>query len=64
MADHIKIRAKSDDDMGEGADFDCFFPAFIWAVRDFTLDLELDGMIATPDAYLEHMLKLKKGRLS
>ncbi len=61
MTEHIKTRAKSDEDMDEGADFNRFFPDFIWAVRDFTLDLELDGIRTTPDTYLEHMLKLKNG---
>ncbi len=61
MAEHLKVRTASDEDADEGVDFDCFFPGFIWSVRDFTLDLVLDGTPATPDAYLEHMLQYKKG---
>lgn len=59
MADHIKIKSKeSDDDSGE---FDKFFPSFIWAVRDFSLDLEIDGKSVTEDGYLDHALQLKPG---
>lgn len=61
MADHLKVRAVSNADMGEGADFSCVFPVFIWAVRDFTLELVIDGNIDTPDGYLAHMLTYKKG---
>ncbi|KAL8219655.1 UNVERIFIED_CONTAM: hypothetical protein K2H54_030174, partial [Gekko kuhli] len=37
-----------------------FFPAFIWAVRDFSLDLELNGQPISTDEYLENALRLKK----
>ncbi len=47
--------------MPEGADFDRIFPEFIWVVRDFTLELEVDGKPTTPDSYMEHMLKLQQG---
>ncbi|XP_077192876.1 guanylate-binding protein 1-like [Paroedura picta] len=42
-------------------DFLRFFPAFIWAVRDFCLDLELNGKPITADEYLENALRRKKG---
>lgn len=59
MAEHIKIKSKqSDEDVVE---FDKFFPSFIWAVRDFTLDLEINGKPVTEDDYLEHALQLKSG---
>uniref|UniRef100_A0A8C3FES4 GB1/RHD3-type G domain-containing protein n=1 Tax=Chrysemys picta bellii TaxID=8478 RepID=A0A8C3FES4_CHRPI len=46
----------------DSAEFVRFFPAFVWAVRDFTLQLELDGQEITEDEYLENALKLKPGR--
>uniref|UniRef100_A0A8B9BL75 GB1/RHD3-type G domain-containing protein n=1 Tax=Anser brachyrhynchus TaxID=132585 RepID=A0A8B9BL75_9AVES len=38
-----------------------FFPNFVWAVRDFTLQLEVDGKEISEDEYLENALKLKDG---
>lgn len=58
------IRAKSSprsnaiEDAGE---FVSFFPDFIWTVRDFTLELKLDGHCITEDDYLEKALKLIPG---
>ncbi|KAG5848210.1 hypothetical protein ANANG_G00096040 [Anguilla anguilla] len=43
------------------SDYVRFFPTFVWAVRDFTLELEIDGKTATADQYLENSLKLKNG---
>ncbi|XP_048355898.1 guanylate-binding protein 1-like [Sphaerodactylus townsendi] len=45
----------------DSAEYVRFFPTFIWALRDFTLQLELDGRPCTEDEYLENALKLKKG---
>ena len=45
----------------DGTDFDAFFPHFIWAIRDFTLELKLDGKRITSDEYLEHALTPKLG---
>ncbi|KAL8219643.1 UNVERIFIED_CONTAM: hypothetical protein K2H54_029920 [Gekko kuhli] len=42
-------------------DFVCFFPTFIWAVHDFTLQLELDGRPISGDEYLENALRRRKG---
>ncbi|XP_050016094.1 guanylate-binding protein 4-like isoform X1 [Alexandromys fortis] len=59
------IRAKSSprsnaiEDAGE---FVSFFPDFIWTVRDFTLELKLDGHCITEDDYLEKALKLIPGQ--
>ena len=36
-------------------------PQFVWSVRDFTLQLDLDGKQATPDEYLERCLQDKPG---
>ncbi|KAL8219636.1 UNVERIFIED_CONTAM: hypothetical protein K2H54_029795 [Gekko kuhli] len=58
-----KIRTKSSGCCQENnsAEFVSFFPAFIWAVRDFTLQLEMDGRPVTEDEYLERALKLQQG---
>uniref|UniRef100_A0A670IN38 GB1/RHD3-type G domain-containing protein n=1 Tax=Podarcis muralis TaxID=64176 RepID=A0A670IN38_PODMU len=61
-----RIKAKSSPGGGsegleDSAEFVRFFPSFVWALRDFTLQLELDGHPITEDEYLEHSLKLKKG---
>ncbi|XP_053447429.1 guanylate-binding protein 7-like [Nycticebus coucang] len=58
------IRAESrlePDDMDNATEFVSFFPDFVWAVRDFTLALELDGHPVTEDVYLENALKLIPG---
>uniref|UniRef100_H0XVV3 GB1/RHD3-type G domain-containing protein n=1 Tax=Otolemur garnettii TaxID=30611 RepID=H0XVV3_OTOGA len=59
-----RIRSKSspgDSQVEDSADFVSFFPAFVWTLRDFSLDLEIDGRPITADEYLEHSLQLKKG---
>ena len=38
-----------------------YFPTFVWAVRDFTLELSADGKAISADDYLENALTLKKG---
>jgi len=38
-----------------------YFPAFVWAVRDFTLELAVNGKPISADDYLENALTLKKG---
>ncbi|XP_034973751.1 guanylate-binding protein 1-like isoform X2 [Zootoca vivipara] len=59
----IKAKASSGEDTEEenSAEFVRFFPDFIWAVRDFTLQLEIDGQPITEDGYLENALRLRKG---
>uniref|UniRef100_A0A2K5ZWM5 GB1/RHD3-type G domain-containing protein n=1 Tax=Mandrillus leucophaeus TaxID=9568 RepID=A0A2K5ZWM5_MANLE len=59
------IRAKScpkPDEVEDSGEFVRFFPDFIWTVRDFTLELKLDGHPITEDEYLENALKLIPGR--
>uniref|UniRef100_F7C026 GB1/RHD3-type G domain-containing protein n=1 Tax=Ornithorhynchus anatinus TaxID=9258 RepID=F7C026_ORNAN len=59
-----KIRVKSsprDDGLEDSSDFVSFFPDFVWAVRDFSLLLEMDGHHITEDKYLENALKFKPG---
>ncbi|XP_054577268.1 guanylate-binding protein 6-like isoform X2 [Eptesicus fuscus] len=59
------IRAKSSptpDEVDDSLEFVSFFPDFIWTVRDFTLELKLNGHPITADEYLENALKLIPGR--
>lgn len=59
-----RIRAKSSPDTNEvedSSDFVSFFPDFVWTLRDFSLDLEVDGQAISADQYLENSLKLKHG---
>ncbi|XP_016132610.1 guanylate-binding protein 1-like [Sinocyclocheilus grahami] len=60
LAENIKIRSTEAEDE-EDSEFVMFFPSFTWVVRDFTLDLEIDGKKVTDDDYLEFALNLKKG---
>ncbi|XP_052055422.1 guanylate-binding protein 6-like isoform X2 [Apodemus sylvaticus] len=58
------IRAKSSpnpDGIKNSTEFVSFFPDFVWAVRDFTLELKLNGEEITSDGYLENALKLIPG---
>ncbi|XP_023613381.1 guanylate-binding protein 6 isoform X3 [Myotis lucifugus] len=58
------IRAKSSptrDGIEDSSEFVSFFPDFVWAVRDFSLELELNGRPITEDEYLENALKLVPG---
>ena len=60
-----RIRAKSSPDANgieDSADFVSFFPDFVWTLRDFSLELEADGLPITADEYLEISLKLKQGK--
>ncbi|KAH0519443.1 Guanylate-binding protein 4 [Microtus ochrogaster] len=59
------IRAKSSPQFNaieDAGEFVSFFPYFIWTVRDFTLELKLDGHCITEDDYLEKALKLIPGQ--
>ena len=47
--------------MDDSDEFVSFFPDFIWTVRDFVLELKLDGRVITEDEYLENALKLIPG---
>ncbi|KAM5323992.1 guanylate-binding protein 6 isoform 1-T1 [Glossophaga mutica] len=61
------IRAKSSptpDEVDDSVEFVSFFPDFVWTVRDFTLELKLNGHPITEDEYLENALKLLPGRNS
>ncbi|XP_032159612.1 guanylate-binding protein 4-like [Mustela erminea] len=58
------IRAKSSSKFSgvdDSANFVSFFPDFIWALRDFTLEMKINGLFITEDEYLEDALKLLPG---
>ncbi|XP_072889442.1 guanylate-binding protein 3-like [Hemitrygon akajei] len=59
-----RIQMKSQPDDSDNWDFVRFFPEFVWVIRDLTLDLNADGKNASPNEYLEHILKLKDGEIS
>ena len=59
MAEHVKVKAGSGEE--DGTEFARVFPAFIWAVRDFHLELINNGRPITSDDYLDLALQLKKG---
>ncbi|TRY66321.1 hypothetical protein DNTS_024317 [Danionella cerebrum] len=65
LAEQIKIRSdqakKGDEEDEEDSRFVLFFPSFTWVVRDFSLELVINGKKATEDEYLEFALQLKKG---
>ncbi|KAG5855837.1 hypothetical protein ANANG_G00000840 [Anguilla anguilla] len=60
LTEHIKVKSRAGDE-DESTEFMRFFPSFVWAVRDFTLELVHDGKQITADQYLEKALTLKTG---
>ncbi|KAF4115017.1 guanylate-binding protein 4-like isoform X2 [Onychostoma macrolepis] len=58
LTEYIKIKSDEDE---EDSEFVKFFPSFIWAVRDFTLEQKINDKYVTEDQYLEFALKLKPG---
>ncbi|KAM6428609.1 guanylate-binding protein 1-like [Liasis olivaceus] len=58
----IKAKASPIKEVADSAEFVGFFPTFIWTLRDFTLDLELEGVPITADEYLDrYALELQRG---
>ncbi|XP_001377873.3 guanylate-binding protein 1-like [Monodelphis domestica] len=63
LTDRIKSKSSSKVNSVENiSEFVSFFPDFVWTLRDFSLELEIDGKPVTPDEYLENALKPKKGK--
>ncbi|XP_072505090.1 guanylate-binding protein 2-like [Notamacropus eugenii] len=63
LSERIKSKsAPNTDGVENSSDFVTFFPDFVWTVRDFTLELEINGKPITSDEYLEIALKPKKGK--
>ncbi|CAO2600258.1 Guanylate-binding protein 1 [Lemmus lemmus] len=62
LTDLIKSKSSPEQSgVDDSANFVGFFPVFVWALRDFSLELEANGKPITADEYLEHSLTLKKG---
>nr|XP_048309673.1 guanylate-binding protein 2-like [Myodes glareolus] len=62
LTDLIKSKSSPEQSgVDDSASFVGFFPIFVWALRDFSLELEANGKPITADEYLEHSLTLKKG---
>ncbi|KAK7163478.1 hypothetical protein R3I93_007515 [Phoxinus phoxinus] len=61
LTENIRVKAEVSRDEDESADFMRVFPSFVWAVRDFTLELKRGDDPITSDEYLEGALKLKPG---
>ncbi|XP_073491712.1 guanylate-binding protein 7-like [Aquarana catesbeiana] len=53
------IKVRTGDTQEEKKTFSTYFPIFIWAVRDFTLELKFGGKVISADDYLENALKHK-----
>jgi len=51
------IRTHSDTTDETGRAFHTFFPRFMWLVRDFSLQLEVDGQSITSNQYLDRALQ-------
>lgn len=58
LTNHIRVRVENEDPATE---FSRVFPSFIWAVRDFTLQLREGERVLTEDEYLKDALLLKSG---
>ncbi|XP_050980226.1 guanylate-binding protein 1 isoform X1 [Labeo rohita] len=61
LTENIRVKAEGGQDEKESEDFMRVFPSFVWAVRDFTLELKRGDKLITSDEYLEGALKLKTG---
>ncbi|NXK23192.1 GBP2 protein, partial [Arenaria interpres] len=65
LTEQVKLKAahgQSEEEQEDSGEVAPFFPAFVWTVRDFTLQLEVDGEGISEDEYLEKALKLKAGK--
>ncbi|KAI1887370.1 hypothetical protein AGOR_G00189600 [Albula goreensis] len=61
LTEHIKVKSSLEKEEERASNFTRFFPAFVWTVRDFTLELKIGGKEVTADEYLENSLQLMKG---
>ncbi|XP_013401003.1 guanylate-binding protein 1-like [Lingula anatina] len=58
LSEHLVLRV---DDEGNVINMDRIFPALHFVVRDFMLELVVDGQPCSPTTYLEHCLKIRRG---
>ncbi|KAF4117617.1 guanylate-binding protein 1-like isoform X2 [Onychostoma macrolepis] len=61
LTENIRVKAEKSQDEDKSADFMRVFPSFVWAVRDFTLELKIGNNPITSDEYLESALTLQSG---
>uniref|UniRef100_T1JAA3 GB1/RHD3-type G domain-containing protein n=1 Tax=Strigamia maritima TaxID=126957 RepID=T1JAA3_STRMM len=62
LTENIKVKSNQKESEDSNLnDFTEFLPAFVVAVRDFTLDLRLDGRPVSANDYFNHILNLKPG---
>ena len=61
MSKHIRTHNAASDGHQDDANFDWYFPYFVFALRDFSLQLVLNGRQVTADEYMEHCLRLQNG---
>ncbi|XP_036418328.1 guanylate-binding protein 1 [Colossoma macropomum] len=61
LTENIRVKAQRGADDDDSAEFMRVFPSFIWAVRDFTLELKKEDQPITANQYLESALVLKHG---
>ncbi|XP_075705277.1 guanylate-binding protein 7-like [Rhinoderma darwinii] len=63
LTEKIKVKSteQASDFEDDSSEFKRFFPSFVWCVRDFNLQLQLNGKDITEDEYLKNALKLKPG---
>lgn len=63
LADRIRTRSSLDHNELEDLDeFVNFFPDFVWTLRDFSLELKVNGKPISADEYLENSLRLIQGK--
>ncbi|XP_051557004.1 guanylate-binding protein 1-like isoform X2 [Myxocyprinus asiaticus] len=60
LREHIRVKSVREG-QDDSAEFMSVFPAFVWTVRDFTLELIRDNEPITSDEYLDGALTLKTG---
>lgn len=61
LTKHIHLKSQNGDEV-DSEDYSQYFPAFMWVLRDFTLQLvDEEGDTITPKGYLEGALTSQKG---
>ena len=61
LSKHIEMR--SDQRKNDDSNFDICFPDFIYVLRDFFLELDIDGRKVSADEYLEYNLMLRNDKV-
>ncbi|XP_031195081.1 guanylate-binding protein 1-like isoform X2 [Mastomys coucha] len=63
LTDRIRTRCSPDhQDLEDSDEYVSFFPDFVWTLRDFSLELKINGQPISADEYLENSLKLLQGK--